>query len=772
MVSFLKATLCVPVLIWCSSAHAQTCHYVLTGKVVDAQKQTVPGVVVHIADDTTGTVTDSVGRFSLGSICPGKHTIIFEALAYKKRAVDIVTDKDVTINITLTADDTLGTVVVTGEKVPVKDLHTVAATELKGLALLQARGQSLGEALKEIAGVDAVQTGPSLWKPVIHGLHSNRVLIINNGVRQEGQQWGSEHAPEIDPFVANTITVIKGAASVRYGSDAIGGVVLLAPEEIPDKKGVSGDVYAVGATNGQMGAVSAALQGALGKKLSGLSWRVQGTLRDAGNFHTPRYYLINTGLREGDFSGSLCYKYKGWDFDLYYSQYNTRVGIFVGAESGNAAELVQKFSQPTPGLPSYFTYNIGRPYQVVNHELARGVATYKWNNGGKLELTLGRQNDRRREYDELSISPTADPNLPQLSFQLITHSAELVYTQASKNGFSGSAGITGNTSGNIFEGIRYLIPNFRDYNGGAFAIERYTAGKFLFEAGVRYDYRWLRVYQRNQSTLALYNTTYTYSNATGTAGVTYHYNDHLWASLNAGTAWRAPSINEMYIYGEHFSDASFEVGDSSLKSERSLNSGLSLNYSGHNLRLVADAYLNHISNYIYDKPALKVRQLPSGTFPEFDYTQADATIHGIDASLQYDFLHHFTFGSKVTIVRGYNNTIHDWLISMPCDRWQNSISWQLPHIARLSSSYISVEDVAVSRQTRVPPNSDFVSPPAGYNLLNAHIGTTIPFRHQSLSVDLSASNITNVSYRDYLDHFRYYADELGVNYTLRLKFSF
>lgn len=750
----------------------QKCQYQIKGIVTTSDLHPIIGAIIRIASDSTkGAVSDTNGRFVINNVCRGHTIVTCDAIGYisAKTHIDVIADNDIRFSL-VTGNNQLGEVIVNGQRL--EDLHTVTQLQINGIQLLQTRGESLGETLKELPGLNSIQTGPTLSKPVIHGLHSNRVLIINNGVRQEGQQWGSEHAPEIDPFVANKITVIKGAAGVRYGSDAIGGVVLLSPDDLPTQAGITGDVYLVGASNGQMGAVSTSLQGAFDKWLNGLSWRVQGTLKDAGNFQTPRYYLTNSGLREGDFSANLDYKWRKADFNVYYSQYNTKVGIFYGAESGNLQELQEKFALSTPGIPSYFSYNIDRPYQTVFHELLKAKTSYEFQNKDKVELTFGRQNDIRQEFDELSTNNPAAYNSPQLRFQLITHTLELVYTQHAHNGFSGSFGLTGATSGNIFEGTRSLIPNFRDYNGGAFAIERYSLGKFSFEAGLRYDYRWLRVYERNQTSLALYNVTYEYSNATGTIGSTYHYSDHLSASLNIGTAWRAPSINEMYIYGEHFSDASFEVGDSTLKSERSLNTGLSINYTSDKLRVILDMYYNKISNYIYDKPSLKVRQLPSGTFPEFDFTQANVHITGLDASLQYDLTSQFTFQSKTTIVRGYNESINDWLIFMPCDRFQNGVEYHFPKFRKLKESYISIENVSVLKQTRVPPNSDFVPPPATYSLFNANAGVTLPIRKNNLTINFAVNNLTNVSYRDYLNHFRYYADELGINYILRLKYSF
>lgn len=766
------ATLLCLLLAAVAIARAQSCAYSISGKVVNSQGLVLSGALIRLSAGASGVVADTDGRFVVTRLCAGSYTVVCDFPGYRDTSIALSLTADTSLQLVLAVDEhQLGAVVVSAAKQPA--LRTIAYTELKGLALLQTRGGTLGDALKELPGLNAIQTGPTLSKPVIHGLHSNRVLIINNGVRQEGQQWGSEHAPEIDPFIAGKITIVKGAASVRYGADAIGGVVLLEPADMPVKQGISGDLYLVGATNGRMGVASGMLQGSFGKVLSGLSWRVQGTLRRAGNFKAPGYYLINTGIEEADGAVALCYKKNRFDVDLFYSTYNNKLGIFTGAESGSVAELQQKFAQATPALPSYFTYAIGRPFQSVSHTMLRLRAAYDLAHGNKLELTIGRQVDSRKEYDYPAISKVPlDPAIPQLSFQLITHTAELVYTQHTSHGFSGSFGFSGSTSGNVFQGIRYLIPNFRDYNGGAFAIERYTLGRFTFESGLRYDYRWLQVYQRNATTLALYNTTYVYNNITGTAGSTYRFNSHLSASFNVGTAWRTPSINEMYVNGQHFSDASYQVGDSALHSERSLNAGLSVTYRATRLRAVADVYYNKIGNYIYAKPSLRVRQLAGGSFPEFLYTQANVHIRGLDLSVQYDLLPRLTFRSGATIVRGYNESAADWLIFMPGDRFENGLVLHLPGSSWLQQFYVSVSNVSVLRQVRVPPASDFVPPPAGYSLFNANTGCTLPLRHNTLDVNFAITNIANIAYRDYLDHFRYYADQLGINYVLRLKYSF
>jgi iron complex outermembrane receptor protein len=228
----------------------------------------------------------------------------------------------------------------------------------------------------------------------------------------------------------------------------------------------------------------------------------------------------------------------------------------------------------------------------------------------------------------------------------------------------------------------------------------------------------------------------------------------------------------MYINGEHFSSASYEVGDSTLKSERSVNTSLSVNDTGNKFRLIADMYYNKIGNYIYSQPQMRSVTLVSGTYPLFQYTQNNVNIKGIDLSMQYDLTSHLSIQSKTTIVLGYNESIHDYLIYMPANRFENGVTYQFHKIWKLNEPYLTVEQLTISKQDRVPPNVDFAPPPAGYTLINVNAGFTAPFFHHLLTVNIGVTNIGNTAYRDYLNHFRYYADDLGSNYVLRLKYSF
>jgi iron complex outermembrane receptor protein len=219
--------------VWCRS---QTCTLSISGIIQDVDNnQTLPGATVLIKEINKTTTSEKSGAFNFNGICAGNYIIIVTFVGYDSIHVNLRVDSNIDTLFQLShRRTTLSNVLVVTERK--QDISTNAKSELASQQLFQTLGQTLGESLKGLPGLNSIQTGPSISKPVIHGLHSNRLLILNNGVRQEGQQWGSEHAPEIDPFIANKITVIKGAASVRYGSDAIVGVILVEPKTLDPEK--------------------------------------------------------------------------------------------------------------------------------------------------------------------------------------------------------------------------------------------------------------------------------------------------------------------------------------------------------------------------------------------------------------------------------------------------------------------------------------------------------------------------------------------------------
>ena len=681
-------------------------------------------------------------------------------------------------------------VIINGQAIKRDQLTTAIKTVLAGADLEQTRGLSLGESLKGITGVNSLQMGPGISKPVIHGVYSNRVLIMNNGVRQEGQNWGNDHAPEIDPFIASKITVVKGAASIRYGSDAIGGVILLDPKDLPRTPGVDGELNLVGMTNGRLGAASGYVEGASGGKLEGLSWRLQGTVKDAGNFESARYYLGNTGLKENDFSAALQYNKSRYGVSAYYSQFDTRIGIANASVVDSYSDFISATTLLQPAVPAAFTYAINRPYQTVLHQLAKISGYLELGSAGRLEAVYAYQHDLRKEFDanpsdNSDTSLNTDP-IPDYVFQLNTYTLDLIWELPTLfNKWQGSVGINYISHGNIQEHTSYqaLIPNFRDEGGGLFAIEKYTAGKWLFEAGVRYDYRWLKAFELNPTYPTLEETpTYNWQEPTFNAGFTYQFNPRFSADYNFGTAWRAPQAIELFANGIHQAAAAWEIGDSALTLERAYNNNLSFVYSSRKLTVQVGGYINYFHHYIYARPEIAVAKnaqgqtelvptlTPSsdGYYPTYKYTQVNALFSGLDLAITYDFVRNFALISKTSIVRGRNLDSNAWLINVPADRFDNTLRYTLPKAGHCRNFYIGINNLAVSRQSRFPVGGDYVAPPGGYMLWGAEAGVSVPFYAKTIDIGLSVSNLTNVAYRDYLNQYRFYVDDLGRNVSLRV----
>ncbi len=752
-------------------SHGQSpCGITLTGKVFDIdRKQCLPFATIFIREIKQGVSCDSTGFYNLSSLCAGTYTIDCSSVGFRKSTLHLRIVKDLTQNFYLEPDvTTIGEVVVHEKKVDERMLLSQSHAELQGENLAQVRGTTLGESLKGITGVYTLQSGPSIFKPVIHGLHSNRVLIFNNGVRQEGQQWGSEHAPEIDPFIATKLTVVKGAASVQYGSDAIGGVVLVEPAPLPDQPHVHGEFNFMGGSNNRMGATSGIIQGAFDKKLSGLRWRVQGTYRRAGNARTPHYFMENTAFSEGNFSATLGYIRKNYGAELYYSEFNTKLGIFSGTHAESIVDITAAIERPRPRTPSYFSYTIARPYQQVIHDLFKANAYYVFNNNSRVDVVFARQQNVRSEYDYVPLTGNLNP---ELYLRLITHTVDVTYKHKAYKSYSGSLGVSGITQGNVRR-YQLLIPNFRNYGGGIFYLGRWTNGRLTLEGGVRYDYRWLRAYTVDNNSAQIITPTWNFQNVTETIGSSYTFTDRLSWSVNIGTAWRAPTVNELLSSGVHQSAVSFEIGNPNLHSERAFNVATSLHYQTTRFHGELGLYSNAINGYIFLKPDLQYIHTVRGAYPTFTYTQVDARFRGIDVTASYQLHDSLSFSAKASMLYAWNKTIHDYLQLIPSNRYEASVRYGFGDCSFFKQLYCSAGILYIEKQTRVPANSDYAVPPPAYMLVNFNTGFSVPVGKKQLTISLTANNLFNAAYRDYMDRFRYFTDEPGQNFMLRARITF
>lgn len=761
-----------------TKAQTQDCTCTIQGRITErTTQQAVAGALIYLKGTTQSALSDSLGTYVLKNLCQGRYTLVCQLVGYAPTQVPVTLrhDDDFRQNLALLEEDVhLQDVVVTARRnVP----STQARTELSEADLDRSRGQSLGEALKAVTGVTTLQTGSAISKPVIHGLHSNRVLILNNGIRQEGQQWGAEHAPEIDPFVAKKLSVVKGAAGVRYGADAVGGVVLVEPDPLPDTSGVSGEINLVGFSNGRQGVASGLVQGGL-SRVRGFGWRAQGTAKRGGDVSAADYRLVNTGIRELNFSLAAGYRARRVGAEVFFSQFNTQLGIFSGSHIGSTTDLRGALEAPRPRpeyTPEAFSYRLDRPYQDVRHTLLKTRATWRPNPGGTLTLTLARQFNYRAEYDLTRQSTAA-----QQRFRLNTYTGELLWEHPSVwKQLSGSVGLTGLLQENRSSGLELslplsrtvLIPNFRQSTGGIFVIERLVLPRWELEAGLRLDGRQLQTFQKRFAAAVsseVLETTRFNHNLSGTVGAIFTVKEGLTARFNAGSAWRPPTVNELYSDGVHHGAATYEEGDATLQPETAYNASLTLNFAVKRVAAELNLFNNYLQNFIYLQPQDSARLTVRGAFPSFKYTQVDATFRGFDASVSALLTERLTLTSKYAFLRVRDGRNDRFLVGIPANRWENGLRYAFPK----RSAYIGLGSLFVARQTRVEPASDFAPPPAAYWLWNAEAGLTLRGAGHPLDLSLSVSNLFNRSYREYLNRFRYFADDLGRNVALRVKWAF
>lgn len=744
------------------------CKLTIRGVVIDLDtREPLAYSNIVITELQKGTSTDDKGAYVLEGICSGSYTIVVSHLSCESKEVKIVLEESRILNFELPhSHNLLKEVCITDEKPSM--VATQAVAVISGQALAKTAGESLGEALEQIAGVTTLKTGSSIAKPVIHGMHSNRVLILNNGIRQEGQQWGSEHAPEIDPFIAKKLTVIKGANTVRYGSDAIAGVILVEPDQLPTAPGLSGELNLAAFSNNKEGAISGIVEQNF-IKLSPLSWRLQGTLKKGGNVKTPDYYLKNTGFEEFNFSYGLGWNKPRYGAEIYYSQFNSNIGIFSGAHIGNLTDLEAAFTRPEPLEQSGFTYEIERPFQHAEHELFKANAWLLTGDAGKMSVTYARQYNLRNEYDKHR--PLNDSlamlDEPELTYTITSQSVDILWEHNQIMGLNGLIGLSGMYQGNTFDG-RMFIPNYINQTTGIFLIESWKKNKLQIEGGIRYDFRNLDVYIRDNDLVNQEN--YEYGNLNGTLGGAYDFTEHARLSLNAGTAWRPPGVNELYSDGLHHGAAAIEIGDPSLVPEKSINFIAALNIHDHKIyNIDVSLYYAHINEFIYLQPVVPPTLTIRGAFPTYKYKQANAEFKGLDFMGSVVLMKHIELSSKISIVRAYNTEVNDYMVQTPSDRYDLGITYKNPGKKKWTKNYTGIRFQFVSKQWRVPDEEDYLAPPAAYFLVNLEAGSVLKIGNQIIEVNAGVSNLFNVKYRDYMNRFRYFADDVGRNISLKIK---
>jgi iron complex outermembrane recepter protein len=456
-------------------------QYSIDGIITDENGLPLKGAHVHIANKTTSTLPN--GAFLLEKIPNGKQRLYISFIGYQPIDTVIVVNQNLTLNYQLKLDITkLNEVALLQLKK--NSSASVVEEQITAATIEQYSNQTLGDALKEVAGVSILKTGSTIVKPVINGLHSSRIPIINNNVRLEDQQWGTEHAPNFDVNSAGKITVIKGASALQYGGDAFGGLVLIESEMVK-KDTLFGKTIANFSSNGRGGSISSSIH--KGNRL-GWSWNVVGTLKHLGDRETPDYMLSNTGNREQNFSGSTQYNAENYSIGGMYSFYNAQIGILQAAHIGNVTDLYNAITTQQPFVVDPFTYSIDNPKQEVQHHLGK-VNFKKWlSESATLDMQYAFQFNNRLEYD---VRRNSENKKASLDLQLATHTLLVDYKKTFDHWQLKTGANLGyqNNFANPQTGVRPLIPSYQKIDLGTYAIGTYNIdNSMVLEGGLRYDF--------------------------------------------------------------------------------------------------------------------------------------------------------------------------------------------------------------------------------------------------------------------------------------------
>lgn len=676
------------------------------------------------------------------------------------------------------------------------DDDTHARQTLDQAQLDRSAGEDLATTVSQVPGVVAAGGSTEQSKPVIRGQTERRLLVMVDGVRHESQKWGPDHSPEIDPFSAGEVAVIKGAAGVRYGPDAIGGVILVSPPEMRSDAGLGGKALLQGATNGRQGLAALRLD-LVPERAPDLSFRAEGSIRKGASLLAPDYILGNTGSEQWTAGGAVRWGDQTRSLRATFHHFDLVAGIFYDISNGSPADFQARLERDRPLTADLWsvTYDIDRPRQAVQHDRATLHAHSGVGESGTLDLVYAFQHNHRQEYEPVR----GDIEGPQYDFVLRTHSLDGLFQHGEAwwgaAELSGSAGVQGTFQENVYSGYS-LIPNHRAVGGGVFLTERWSWHRLDLEAGARHDRRarsaWFteedfaRHERRGTLDAAECDTSGVRIACPTTYGATSLTAGGLWRvlpetlelKLDLSSASRVPNADELYLIGAAPSFPVFGLGSPDLGVETTWGSSL----TGAVMLPWVDAELSGYANlsrdHIYFAPDLSDSGEPryevtiQGTWPQYASRAIDARFVGADGIVRLapDAL----VGLDVSgaIVRATDRDTGAFLVGTPADRGRVALVGRPKGPAWARDLALSAHADLIAEQTRVDPTTEFAPPPEGVVLVGASADVVVPTRTTELSFGLSGSNLLDVAYRDYTSLLRFFADQPGRDIRLRVGATF
>jgi iron complex outermembrane receptor protein len=495
-----------------------------------------------------------------------------------------------------------------------------------------------------------------------------------------------------------------------------------------------------------------------------------------GDRKTPDYFLNNTGTRESNLAIQLEKELpKNWNAELYYSAFNTTLGVLRGSHIGNLSDLENALERDVPFFTEdEFSYEIDAPKQVVNHHLLKAKLNHKLSESSFLNIIYGGQLNKRKEYD---VRRQNFEDRPALSLRQYSNYAEVNLKHRAAENINYNLGFQLNIvdNENIPEtNIFPLIPDYVSIDGGSFFTFDHTEGKWGYEGGLRYGYIYQSVAALTKtSPISIKRYKNNFHNISLSGGLNYWVDNHLKTTWNLGITTRNPAINELYSNGLHQGVSGIEEGNTNLTSETSLKSTLALEGDiSQKFFFNSLIYYNKISDYIYLKPENEVRLTIRGAFPVFRYTQTDAAITGMDIMTYIEPFEGLNLSVKYSLIHA-RDIIDDLpLINIPSNTLEISFGYEINELSIFKNILLEIRNQRVFRQDQAISSLDFTPIPEGYNLFHAKISARREIKNKVFSFYARAENLFNKSFRNYLNRQRYFADDLGRNITLGVNFKF
>ena len=771
------------------------CTEAIHGHVVDADTHApVVGATVRLGDEDFA-VTGRGGRLDVENLCPGEIAIEVTAPGYRgvQQSVDVPTGDSFELEL----ERDVETMVIRAESPRMLGLGSGAI--LSPEILEERRGLSFSETLAEIPGVSQLRAGSGMAKPIVRGQFGNRLLLIVDGVRHRAQQWGLDHAPEIDPFMAGALQVVRGPSGVRHGSDAIGGVIIVEPPPVSVDPGVAAELHLHGTHDGP-GAGVAARVNAASSSIPDTGLVLEGSLELLGAPSTPDYPLDNTAHQEWNVGATVFHDRGPAAYQLSLRLHDAKLGVCSCYSIESPEDFAANLERERPVGADLFEagLEIDRPYQAVRHGLL--VARGQWRVGSfrSVSATYALQRDDRREFAMVRQGQTG----PQFDFRLTTHDADVTARHDTLHlgehlHLDGALGAAAVVQHQDYSG-RPLVPDHDAAGGGVFVTQRLSGDEFDVEAGLRYDLLSRTASIERIDFLRLVRSDQLAEDACGdlpardravscdsrfhtlaaSLGARRWLSSALSVQVEVATASRAPTPDEQYLNGTAPSFPVFGLGKPDLGVERTYAVSGTSTYLGQRVSGEVSLYGNYIDDYIYLAPAVGPDGNPifdvliRGTFPRFVTRAVDATFYGLDGSVSFSPTGWLDLDAQAAMVRGRNVTDETYLVFVPPDRFRATATATLLDALGASELSAGVGATLVRHQDRFEPAADLAPPPDGHFLLDARLGAQWLVGDERLKATLEGTNLLNTRYREYTSLLRYFVDQPGFQLMARLSVFF